>query len=113
MIKKIFIALLFFGLWGWLKGFLKSIIGPFSLLIGITFSIIYFAKTKNFVLSLGISIVGPIIINIIIGLLMRILKIGTDKSHCSGWSSLVTTWHAKRRSRLKTTGAFKFNVRPW
>lgn len=76
----IIIALIFLFFKGWNKGFLKILVGPASLIAGCFVGFIYYQKTHNIPLSLGICIIGPFIINVTILIGLKILhKAGDDK----------------------------------
>ena len=59
---------------GWRRGFLRSILGPFSLVVCSIFSFVYFQKTHNLFLSLFIGIAGPLLLNILLALLLGVWK---------------------------------------
>ena len=54
------------------KGLLTIVLGPLSLLLGIGASAIYYNQTKNFLISLILSIFAPIIIHIALKILLKL-----------------------------------------
>ncbi len=65
-------AFLYFFFNGWRKGFLKTLLGPLSLIIGCFAGFAYYQKTQNMAMSLGISILGPFAINILASIVLRL-----------------------------------------
>lgn len=55
---------------GWRRGFLRSILGPFSLVACLIFSFFYFQITHNFLVSLLLCVFGPILLNILLALFL-------------------------------------------
>lgn len=55
---------------GWRWGFLRSILGPFSLVVCLIFSFFYFQITHNFLLSLLLCVFGPVLLNILLALFL-------------------------------------------
>ena len=62
----------FFIFRGALKGFLCTLLGPFSLLVSFIAAFIYFRCTQNLLISLAISILCPFILHLIFAILLRI-----------------------------------------
>jgi len=54
--------LLYYGVTGWQRGLLQSLLGPLSFLVCIFAGVAYFNKTHNIMVSFIIGIVGPIVI---------------------------------------------------
>ena len=75
-------AILYFFLTGWNKGFLKTILGPLSLVIGCMIGFVHYQKTQNLIASLGICILSPFVINILISLILKLWHkaVSMDKS---------------------------------
>lgn len=71
----VLILLLYYGLTGWRKGFLRSLLGPFSLLVCIYAAAAYFQKTHNIFLSFSISFFGPFVINFLGSAIIRLIRI--------------------------------------
>ncbi len=53
---------------GWQKGFLRTILGPVSLILGAIISYIYYLYTKNLIVSLVIGILGPFFLKMALSL---------------------------------------------
>lgn len=58
-------CLIYFFFLGWHKGFLRIIFGPIALTICCIIGLIYFKITQDLIKSLLISILGPIVLNLI------------------------------------------------
>jgi len=56
---------------GWRRGFLRSLLGPLSLVVCSVLSFVYFQKTHNLFWSLLLCILGPLLLNILLALLLR------------------------------------------
>ncbi len=54
------------------RGVLRSLTGPFSILIATIVSIIYFQKTQNMFISLMIGLIGPLVLGIFFNILLKI-----------------------------------------
>ncbi len=65
-------AFLYFFFSGWRKGFLKTLLGPLSLVVGCLAGFAYYQKTQNMAIGLGISILGPFVFNILASILLKI-----------------------------------------
>lgn len=78
----ILVSLLYFFYQGWRRGFLGTLVGPVSLVIGLMTAFFYYQKTQNLILSLLISILGPFILNIAFRLTLALWKkvIGEETS---------------------------------
>lgn len=57
---------------GWHRGFLRTLLGPVSLLIGCAMGFMYYHRTQNLVLSFGISIISPFIITILVSAMLKL-----------------------------------------
>ncbi len=79
-IDGIVLVLLIYYFWrGWRKGFLGSLLGPISLIIGGLLSYSYYLKTENIVMSLVLSVAAPFVLHITLALLLKIWSIATSK----------------------------------
>ena len=65
-------AFLYFFFNGWRKGFLKTLLGPISLIAGCLIGYGYYQRTQNIAIGLGICIIGPFIINILASILLKL-----------------------------------------
>jgi uncharacterized membrane protein len=63
---------IFFLCRGSSEGFMKSLIGPFSIIVTTILSIIYYQMTKNIILSLLIGLIGPLLLNLVLRFLLKI-----------------------------------------
>lgn len=60
----IILLMLLISFWsGWQKGLLRIILGPLSLLAGTVASYLYYSCTHNFLISVLIGLLGPIVLN--------------------------------------------------
>ncbi|MBF0570887.1 MAG: CvpA family protein [Candidatus Omnitrophica bacterium] len=57
------------------RGFVQSLLGPFSIIVATIISIIYYQSTKNMIVSLAIGLIGPLLLHL---LLKFLLKTWTD-----------------------------------
>jgi len=57
---------------GWRRGFLRSLLGPLSLVLCSVLSFVYFQKTHNLFWSLLLCVLGPLLLNILLPLLLKI-----------------------------------------
>ena len=71
--------LILFIVRGFMRGFLKTIIGPFLVVIGAIASYIYYKRNQNLLIALGLSILIPIGLGIISSLLSKFLKKEKEK----------------------------------
>src|SRR3989338_4323676 len=78
----IILCLLLIFFWaGWLKGLLRSLIGPISLGLSLTAGLIYYWITQKFFYAVLITLFGPIALNIIFSIILKIWnKATSDKS---------------------------------
>ncbi|VAW11774.1 hypothetical protein MNBD_BACTEROID05-1171 [hydrothermal vent metagenome] len=87
-----------FFLRGWFRGFVKSILGPLSLVAGTFLAYGYYAKTNKVIIALCISLFGPFIIQILLSFVFKIfnkiLKNDSKPSMISGLigGSISTLW---------------------
>ena len=82
MVDLIIFCLLLIFFWaGWLKGILRSLIGPISLGLSLAAGLIYYWITQKFFYSVLISLFGPIALNIILSIILKTWnKTVSDKS---------------------------------
>ncbi len=73
---------------GFIKGFLSTIVGPFSLLTSLILCWLFFTLTKNIALTIIIGFLIPIIIGILIRLLTKIFT--QDNAHEISFISRLT-----------------------
>jgi uncharacterized membrane protein required for colicin V production len=66
--------IVFFIYRGWQKGFLRTILGPLSLVLCTFGAYVYYYKTKNIPFSLLIAFIGPIGLTIFVGLSLTIWR---------------------------------------
>lgn len=64
-------ALLYYIIRGFCRGFLGTLLGPISLIIGVLASYFYYSLNQNFILCLLISIAGPFIIHLFLSLTLK------------------------------------------
>lgn len=73
MIDSIVSALLLYFLYrGWAKGFLRTLIGPISLIVACIAGIIYYSSTHNIMAGILIGVLGPILLNILFSISINI-----------------------------------------
>lgn len=70
---------IYYFICGWQKGFLRTIFGPISLIIGSAVSYIYFQQTHQLLISLLIGLIGPFLLNFILNLLIKLWQKTTDR----------------------------------
>jgi len=85
---SIVIALTLYFLYrGWSKGLLRVLAGPIALLVGCLGAYIYYTQEKNIIVAFLISVVAPLILNIVFSLALtvwqKIAKIETPISTAS------------------------------
>ncbi len=69
----VLVLLLYFWITGWRKAFLRSLLGPVSLLLCLYTAWGYFLKTHNIFISVNISFFGPFVINFLGSALIRFI----------------------------------------
>ena len=72
-----FISILFL-IRGASRGFLNSLVGPFSIILTTILSIIYYQQTNDVITSLLIGLIGPMLLYFIIKLLLRSWTLATN-----------------------------------
>lgn len=86
----VIITFFVFYFWrGWVKGFLRSVFGPVALMVCFFYSYFYFQKTHNFGISALICILGPFILNIILGAVLAIFHKGKDEKEEESAASVL------------------------
>ena len=65
-------ALFYFFYNGWRKGFLKTLLGPISLIAGCVIGYSHYQKTQNIATSLAICVISPFIINILASMILKL-----------------------------------------
>lgn len=73
------IALICFLSTGWEKGFLRSILGPVSLVIACIFAYFYYLETEDLIMALLISIIGPFILNFLASSILKLWNKATKE----------------------------------
>lgn len=53
------------------RGFMHSLLGPFSIIVATIISIIYFQNTKDVIISLLIGLIGPLLLHLLLKFLLR------------------------------------------
>ena len=66
--------LLYYILRGYNSGFLRSILGPVSLVAGAISGYLYYLKTDQVVVAFLICIISPFIIHFVLSILLRICR---------------------------------------
>lgn len=74
----IFIFLFYQFFLGWQKGLLETILGPISFIVSSILAYLYYLRTNNFLISLLVSLIGPVVIQIVFSA-MRALNKKDDK----------------------------------
>ncbi len=69
----------YFFVAGWLKGVLRTLIGPISMIVSLIAGQIYFHQTHHMVLSLAILVFGPIILTIVFSIILTLWHKVVDK----------------------------------
>lgn len=69
--SAVLILSIFFLLRGASRGFMNSLIGPFSIIAATIISIIYYQATKNIIISLLIGLAGPLLLNLLFKFLLK------------------------------------------
>ena len=64
-------AFLYFFLRGWQKGFLRTILGPISMVVGCLIGYSYYQKNPNIGMALTISILSPFLINLLASIVLK------------------------------------------
>ena len=67
----IFILNIFLVIRGSSRGFMRSLLGPFSIIVATIISIIYYQITKDIILSLVIGLIGPIFLHLFLKNLLK------------------------------------------
>ena len=66
-------VILIYSSWdGWRRGFLRTLLGPVSLLLATIVSYFYYNFTHDFLKSLLIGLIGPFVLNIILAVVLTL-----------------------------------------
>lgn len=87
----VLLFLLFHAYNGWRKGLFKSLLGPISFVICCLFAWLYFKRTHNVLISLTISLLGPIVIKIFVPWIVQLASEGTLQPSTSS-IGLINRW---------------------
>lgn len=63
---------LYFLYRGWSQGLLRTLVGPIALLLGCVIAAIYYAQSHNIIMAFALSLVVPVILNIVFSLTLTI-----------------------------------------
>lgn len=63
---------LYFLYRGWSRGLLRTLIGPIALILGCVMAVIYYAQNHNILMAFVISIVAPMILNLLFSLALTV-----------------------------------------
>lgn len=63
---------LYFLYRGWSRGLLRTLIGPIALILGCVMAVIYYAQNHNIIMAFVISIVAPMILNLLFSLALTV-----------------------------------------
>jgi len=66
-----FILSIFFLVRGASRGFMNSLTVPFSIIVATIISIIYYRNTKDIIVSLGLGLIGPLLLNLLLKFLLK------------------------------------------
>jgi len=67
-------CLLFYFVRGFSNGILRTLLSPIALIVGTVLSYIYYQQTHDFLKSLMLSVLGPFLVSIILGIILRIYE---------------------------------------
>jgi chromate transport protein ChrA len=65
---------------GLFRGFLRTVLGPFALIIGTLIAFLYYQRGGDFTRALLVCIIAPIVINLILALTLKIWQKAAKKS---------------------------------
>lgn len=79
---------------GWMKGFLRSLVGPLALVACVYLSLDFFAKTQNSAAAIAIALFGPLVLSLIAGFLIRFFLGGVKPGKVSRFAGgfLYVLW---------------------
>ena len=80
---------LFFLSLGASRGFMNSLMGPFSIIVTTILSVIYYQTTKDIITSLAIGLIGPLILVLLLKFLLKTWAKATDRERPGFLSSLT------------------------
>ena len=72
---------LYFLYRGWSRGLLRTLVGPIALLLGCVMAAIHYSQNHNIIMALAISIVAPIILNLLLSFVLAVWQktVNADK----------------------------------
>lgn len=74
------LGLLAFYAWqGWRRGFLRSVLTPVIFVVSIVLGVVYFRRTNNLLVGFLVGLLGPIVLNFIVSLLLKLLRKADDE----------------------------------
>jgi uncharacterized membrane protein required for colicin V production len=82
-----FLLSVFFLFRGFSRGFMRSLLGPFSIIVATIISIIYYQITQDLVLSLVIGLIGPFILHLLLKFFLKMLAKATNTEVPPGFLS--------------------------
>lgn len=74
----VFGSFLLFFIIGWMKGFVRTVIGPIALVFGSMIAWLYYKQTQNFLATLLISLIAPFIIQFAVLTVLKIYRASHD-----------------------------------
>jgi uncharacterized membrane protein required for colicin V production len=74
----VFCLTIFFIIRGASRGFMKSLLGPISIIVATALSILYYNVTKNMMISLLIGVFGPFLLSFILQFLLQSWAVFTN-----------------------------------
>ena len=80
------------------RGFMRSLTGPFSIIVTTIISIIYYQTTEDLIISLLIGLIGPLLLNYFLNFLLKTWAKATNTEikpgffSCLGGSMLTLIW---------------------
>lgn len=81
MTDGLILIVMLFSFWrGWQKGLLRTLLGPLSLFVGTIASYLYYSYKHDFLISILIGLLGPIVLNIILSVLLSIWNKTVDRN---------------------------------
>ena len=82
--------LLFFFLWGFRKGLIRTLAGPISLIIAAIIAYIYYSQSKNVIVSTLIVTIGALLINIVLNMVVKAIHSSKDdKESTVTWGRIL------------------------
>lgn len=81
------LAILYFAVRGFFKGFLQTLIPPISLLVGLVTSFYFYSQGKDLFKTMLVSIICPIVVNILLSLSLKFWKTTFGQNASPSWGS--------------------------